>query len=419
MRAAGGLGARSRAFRMLPLSLALGVITGLAVVAIRLVVYEGIWNRIPRNGLVVGVFPAVGLLLSGLLLQYFTRSDSPHDTEAYIEVYHAGEADDWRAAVAKTAAAICTVGFGGAAGLEGPSMYVGGTLGARLRAALRRLGVADARAMRSLVVAGAAAGISAVFKAPLTGLVFAMEVPYTDDFAREALVPALVSSVASYLTLVSILGPEPLFPVDRALEPSLVSLALAVALGALLGLVARVLSLSVLAAERVSAKMRVPLAVRTLGGGVVCGLLGIVTLRAFGEPLALGSGYEIINGAVIGRFVGVAALVLFALRSVAVVATLGSGAAGGTFIPFMSMGAAAGAVFEDLLPRSGALFPIIRMAAFLAAANATPIAAAVFVAESTGSTGYVVPGVVAATAAYLVSGGRSISRNQRPSRREV
>jgi H+/Cl- antiporter ClcA len=62
----------------------------------------------------------------------------------------------------------------------------------------------------------------------------------------------------------------------------------------------------------------------------------------------------------------VAAFVLLILRSAAVLATFGSGAAGGTLIPFVSMGAAAGGIFEGMAPSSGALFPIIGMAAFLA-----------------------------------------------------
>ena len=403
--------------RLLPLALALGIAVGLLVVGIRVFVYDLLWGHVPQSAPWVGVFPALGLLISGLLLHFMATRSEVHDTEAYIEAYHAGEVDSPRTAFAKTTAALFTVGFGGAAGLEGPSMYIGSVLGGWLHPVLRRLGIHDGRAARSLLIAGAAAGISAVFKAPLTGLVFALEVPYTDDFAREALVPALVASVSSYLALVSLLGTEPLFPVNRALAPSLKYVVFALLLGALLGVVARLLSLGLLAAERISDKVPVPLYVRTLGGGIVCGALGIVTLRIFGSPLALGSGYELINGSVAGRYVGMAALVLLILRSAAVLSTLGSGAAGGTFIPFMSMGAAAGGVFEGLAPSSGALFPIIGMAAFLAAANATPIAAAVFVAESTGSTGYIIPGIVAATAAYLVSGGRSVSRNQRPSRR--
>ena len=386
------------------------------VAGIRVFVYDLLWGHVPQNAFVVGLFPAVGLLLSGLLLQFVAMRPKVHDTEAYIDAYHTGEVDAPRSAFAKTMAALLTVGLGGAAGLEGPSMYIGSVLGGWLKPALLRLGIRDGRAARSLLIAGAAAGISAVFKAPLTGLIFALEVPYTDDFAREALIPALVASVSSYLALVSLLGTEPLFPVNRGLAPSLNNVLLALALGALLGVVARLLSLALVTAERVSERVRVPLFVRTLGGGVACGVLGIVTLRVFGSPLALGSGYDLINASVAGRYIGVAALVLLVLRSGAVLSTLGSGAAGGTFIPFMSMGAAAGAVFEAAAPASGALFPMVGMAAFLAAANATPIAAAVFVAESSGSAGYIIPGLVAATAAYLVSGGRSVSRNQRPSR---
>ena len=81
------------------------------------------------------------------------------------------------------------------------------------------------------------------------------------------------------------------------------------------------------------------------------------------------------------------------------------------------MGAIAGGAFEVLAPGTGSLFPIVGMAAFLAAANATPIAGAVFVAESTGAAGYVIPGLAAAAAAYVVAGGRTLSAHQRPNRR--
>lgn len=68
-----------------------------------------------------------------------------------------------------------------------------------------------------MTMAGAAAGISAVFKAPLT--IFALEVPYKDDLAHQALVPSLISSVVSYVILVSVRGVERLFPFT--LQPSL------------------------------------------------------------------------------------------------------------------------------------------------------------------------------------------------------
>ena len=85
---------------------------------------------------------------------------------------------------------------------------------------------------------------------------------------------------------------------------------------------------------------------------------------------------------------GVAAVLLFVLRGGAVVSTLGSGASGGSFVPLVSLGAIAGGAFEVLAPGTGPLFPIVGMAAFLSAGNATPIAGAVFVAESTGAAGF-------------------------------
>jgi len=125
----------------------------------------------------------------------------------------------------------------------------------------------------------------------------------------------------------------------------------------------------------------------------------------------------LIDAASAGRYIGLAAALLFVLRGGAVVATLGSGASGGSFVPQVSLGAIAGGGFAAFAPSTGSLFPIVGMAAFLAAANATPIAGAVFVAEATGAAGYVIPGLVAPAAAYVVSGARTMSGHQRPSRR--
>ena len=66
-----------------------------------------------------------------------------------------------------------------------------------------------------LLVAGAAAGVAAIFKAPATGAVFALEVPYQDDFARHMLLPALVGAATGYLTFVAFHGTDPLFPIER------------------------------------------------------------------------------------------------------------------------------------------------------------------------------------------------------------
>jgi len=377
------------------------------------------WPRLlaTQNGLLLFAAPAVGILLSGLLLRYFADRPDIHDAEAYLEAYHRGDSDTrFGSFLAKVAAAIATVGFGGAAGLEGPSLYIGSSLGDFVSRRLRRVGL-DHEGLKTLLVAGAAAGISAVFKAPLTGLIFALEMPYTDDFAREALIPSMLASVSSYLVAIAILGPESLFQVNRGYVPSVSSVLLALVLGALVGLAARLFVGSLTFAETLTARLRIPLVVRTAIGGLCCAAFGFASLRIYGSPFAIGSGYQLIDAASAGRYIGLAAALLFVLRGGAVVSTLGSGASGGSFVPLVSLGAILGATFEPFAPGTGALFPIVGMAAFLSAANATPIAGAVFVAESTGAAGFVIPGLVAAAAAYVVAGGKTLSEHQRPTRR--
>ena len=107
-------------------------------------------------------------------------------------------------------AAIGTLGFGGAMGLEGPSLYLGASIGAGLQARFYRLFRSVDH--RVLMVAGAAAGVAAIFKAPATGAVFALEVPYQDDFARKMLLPALVAAASGYLAFVAVHGTAPSIP---------------------------------------------------------------------------------------------------------------------------------------------------------------------------------------------------------------
>src|SRR4029079_10921582 len=113
---------------------------------------------------------------------------------------------------------VATLGFGGAMGLEGPSLYLGASIGSFLQRRFRWMtGGASARI---LLVAGAAAGVAAIFKAPATGAVFALEVPYQDDLARRMLLPALVSAASGYLVFVAINGTSPLFPIEGSISIS-------------------------------------------------------------------------------------------------------------------------------------------------------------------------------------------------------
>jgi len=366
------------------------------------------------NGVAAIVLPALGLTLSGLALQYLTVNPEIHGTEEVIEAFHErGGVFRFRSFPGKVIAAIATVGFGGSAGLEGPSIYAGGAIGGFALRKMRRWGFTD-EDVRTLMVAGAAAGVSAIFKAPLTGIVFALEVPYRDDITREALIPALIASVTSYFVLVQFLGVEPLFHVTERYTLGAQDLLYAAALGLLVGIMARAFVWSFHFFRRWAESLRAPLWARTGLGGLLTGVAGFLSIRFFGEPIVLGTGYETVSDLIAGSFAPTEALVLLVLKTGAVIATLASGAAGGIFIPMIVMGANAGVLLKGILPgATGPLFPVVGMAAFLAAGYNTPIAATVFVAETTGGSGYIIPGLVAAAIAFAVAGNVSVSENQR------
>ncbi|MDT8434433.1 MAG: chloride channel protein [Anaerosomatales bacterium] len=405
----------SRLKRWFLVSALVGVLTGLGVTALEFAV-AGVWGR-AGSGLgpvTVVLLPTFGLLLSGLCLQFLTVNPQIHGTEEVIETFHErGGVFRFRSFPGKMLASVATLGFGGSAGLEGPSIYAGGAIGSYTLRTIRRFGFSDDD-VRTLMIAGAAAGVSAIFKAPLTGIVFALEVPYRDDLTREALIPSLVAAVSSYVVLVQFLGVEPLFRLTGRYTLGTVDLLYAAILGVGVGLVARAFVTSFHAIRRYAESLSLPLWVKTTAGGLVTGLLGLAALLIIGEPVVLGTGYEAISDIIGGRYETLELLAILMLKTGAVVATLASGAAGGIFIPMIMLGATAGAFMRAVVPAAaGGLFPVVGMAAFLAAGYNTPLAAAVFVAESTGGAGYIIPGLIGSAVAFSVAGRHSVSHKQR------
>src|SRR6185369_12291218 len=123
--------------------------------------------------------------------------------DVMIRAFHnAGGSIPARLIPLKTIASICTLGTGGSGGREGPTMLIGGALGA----VVARVLALGKRERRLLMVAGVAGGISAVFRTPLGAALLAVEVLYRDGFEGDALVPAVLASVVSYSVVISIFG---------------------------------------------------------------------------------------------------------------------------------------------------------------------------------------------------------------------
>jgi CIC family chloride channel protein len=280
---------------------------------------------------------------------------------------------------------------------------------------MRRLGL-DERDRRIMLISGAAAGMSAVFRAPLTGIVFALEMPYRDDLAHEALVPSLIASVVSYVTLTSFLGAEPLFNFIHAEHFTRRDLYWSALLGVLVGLVAMAFVVTFRRARGFFVGWGVPHWVKMAIGGLLTGVCGVVFLHFYnGSLVPIGANYEAAQMILAGHLPTHELLAFSGLKLAATIFSLGAGGVSAMFVPLFLTGGALGTAFAQTVVHSPdvGLYAAVGMAAFISAGYKTPLAAAVFVAEATGAHAFIIPALIGAAVAYAVSGDASASGDQR------
>jgi CIC family chloride channel protein len=398
----------------------IGVVTGAVITGIAFLILDVVWRFLLPLYLAHPwlILPGLGagFLATGLLMQYGTSDPNEHSTEEIIRSYHEHQGDiDVRPFWIKLAAAVTTVGSGGSAALEGPSIYGGGAIGSWLWSRLGRFGLTPGD-RRIMLISGAAAGMAAVFRAPLTGLVFALEMPYRDDLAHEALLPSLIASVFAYATLVTFMGTTPLFGFQGTTSFSARDLAWAAVLGLGCGLVAMAFTVLFRRVRRALIDAPLPHAAKLLIGGVGTALCGILFISIFPGPLIpLGPNYEAANE-ILRTHHGALELVAFAgLKLVATLFSLGSGGVSAMFVPLFLSGGALGRAFGEAVVHTPGtdLYAAVGMAAFLAAGYKAPLTAVVFVAETTGGHAYLIPTLIGAACAYAISGEASASADQR------
>ena len=401
--------------RVLALSVGTGIIVALVVAAFEQVTAEGLLEPVLERPLwQVCLAPGVGLVLSALILRYIARDPSPSTSDEYIRAFHERHPRlPLLAMPARLLAGVTTIGSGGALGLEGPSIYAGASLGLGVHGRLGRF--VRREDAKLLLTAGAAAGVAAVFKAPATGVIFALEVPYRDDLTRAGLLPALVASASSYATYVALLGSDPVVPFVGGDNPEfgveLSDLLGGLVLGIAAGLAGRAFAWLVRRAKQYAVAR--PVVERIALASIVLALLAWISDVAFDETLTIGPGFEAMGWMLEHDELGLIAL-LFGLRVVATVATVGASGVGGLFIPLATLGVVMGGfVGETVNASEPRLYLILGLAAFLGAGYRTPIAAVMFVAESQGGSAFVVPALIAAAASQLVAGHSSVASYQR------
>ena len=307
-----------------------------------------------------------------------------------------------RSSYLKILATALTLGSGGSAGREGPTVMVGAAIGSSIG---RYSGLGEDQ-VRSLVAAGAGAGIGATFNAPIAGMLFAMEV-ILGNFAIRHLNAVVIASVTAAVTTRSIVGE------DRILSaaPHELGDPTELALYAMLGLLAAGTGFLFLKAFDT---VHTPLQqfedrpwLRPLALGIPVAV--IVTI----EPRILGTGQNFIADLVGGGVMEIAwwiLLILVGLKIIATAATLGSHASGGHFMPALFIGSSLGAGFAALVAPvwgfssldTGA-FAVVGMAAMFAAVARAPLTSILIVFELTGDYGLVLPLMLATSLATVIA----------------
>jgi len=359
----------------------------------------------------IPVSTTLGGLLSGFLVYSLAPEAEGHGTDAAVAAYHQQKVTvRSRIPFIKGIASALTIGSGGVAGREGPTAQIAAGLGAILGRVLNLRG----RERRIILLAAMAAGLAAVFRAPLGMAIFAVEILYSEMvFESEALIFTVISAVTAYALHGFVVGWKPIFAIPQGLaftEP-LALLGFA-ALGILAGAFGAVLPTLFYSVRDLFHGIPIPPHWKPALGGLLVGLLGIAA------PEILGSGYGWVELALAGKLsLGLLALILV-LKAPGMALTIGSGGSGGVFGPTVTLGAllggAVGLGLAVLFPHLGivpAAFVAVGMAAIFSGAARTPISTLIMVAEMTGGYGLIVPAMLANITAFMVQ--RSLTHGRR------
>jgi H+/Cl- antiporter ClcA len=395
------------------LALALGVaaafIAQLLVALIALVTNAAFYGRLSTDtvspaghhlGLWVIAVPVVGGLVVGAMARWGSHAIRGHGIPEAMEQVLLNESRiPPRITFLKPVSSAIAIGTGGPFGAEGPIIATGGALGSLLGQLLHVTG--DER--KVLLAAGAAGGMAAIFGAPVSAVILAVEL-LLFELRPRSLIPVAMATVAAAGVRYAFVGTTPVFAMPQVAEPSVAALACYVVLGALIGLVSVGVTRIVYGIEDAFEKLPVHWMWWPAIGGLVVGIVG------YFAPLTLGVGYTNIEDIVSGHLAVGALAFLCVMKFISWSIALGSGTSGGTLAPLFTIGGALGALAGfgavAVAPQLGIdprIAGLVGMAAIFAGASRALLASVVFAFETTQQAHGLLPLLGGCAAAYLVS----------------
>jgi len=336
---------------MLLLAALIGFLAGLASTLFRwLIGFFGVvfspeglaWIGITGSSvpLLLPLMPMVGGIVTGIICHFFPDAVKENGVHRVIHAValKAGKIRKRTLLTCSTTSAL-TIGSGGSAGREGPTVQIGSAVGS----ALGNMFHLSHERVQILVGCGAAAGIAASFNAPLAGVLFALEIILT-NFTIHTFSPIVVASVIGTATGRALEGNEITFHVPVHELVSYSEIIFYVVLGLLCGLVSKLFTIFYFKTSEIfDKKIHIPTPLKPALGGLVVGFIAIFF------PAVLGNGYEFMEKALTGDLFWGLAFVLIFLKIFSTSVTLGSGGLGGIFAPALFIGSMLGAAYGTLV----------------------------------------------------------------------
>ena len=351
-------------------------------------------------GLWVMVVPVIGGLIVGLMARWGSRAIRGHGIPEAMEQVLLNESKiPPRITFLKPVSSAIAIGTGGPFGAEGPIIATGGALGSFLGQLLHVTG----QERKVLLAAGAAGGMTAIFGAPVSAVVLAVEL-LLFELRPRSLIPVALAAVTAAGMRDLMVGSAPVFAMPDVATPGLAALLCYVLLGVAMGFVSVAVTRIVYGIEDAFEKLPIHWMWWPALGGIVVGIVG------WFAPKTMGVGYDNIVDILGGHLALGALAFLCAMKFLSWSIALGSGTSGGTLAPLFTVGGALGALaglaLVALMPGLGVdprIAALVGMAAIFAGASRALLASVVFAFETTHQTAGLLPLLGGCSAAYLVS----------------
>jgi chloride channel protein, CIC family len=359
-------------------------------------------GSIGKHGLIfIPIVLIAGGIISGFLIYSLAPEAEGLGTNTVISAFHLSDGKI-RTIVAplKIIASAVTLGTGGSAGKEGPTTLFSAGIGSIYATVTKR----PESYRRTLVLMVVAAGLSAIFRAPIGTAIFAIEVLYRDmDFEASGLIYIMIASITAYVINGIFVGWKPLFQIPDNLGINKFNdYLLFILLGIASGIFGTLLPSTFYKIRDIFHKVPINPHFKPAIGAAGVGLI------ALAYPQVLGGGYGWIQNAIDGRLAASLLIILLFLKLISLSLTVSSGGSGGVFAPTLYMGAMLGGFLGIVFHQSTAAFAIVGMASVFGSAGRVPIAALFMVTEMTGSYTLLVPTALSVALAFFVQDKLSI-----------